>query len=55
MFVSRVLDKAEANYSPTEGKALASAFKLLRCEHVLYEEQILIRTDHRPITLIFAV
>ncbi len=31
MFVSRVLDKAEANYSPTEGEALAIVFVLRRC------------------------
>ncbi len=31
MFVSRVLDKAEANYSPTEGEALAVVFVLHRC------------------------
>lgn len=36
MFVSRVLDKAEANYSPTEGEALAIVFTLRRCQHLLY-------------------
>ena len=31
MFVSRVLDKAEANYSPTEGEALVIVLTLRRC------------------------
>ncbi len=36
MFVLRVLNKSECNYSPTEGEALAIVFTLRRCEHLLY-------------------
>ena len=52
MFVSRVLSGAEKNYSPTEGEALAIVFTLRRCEHILYGQPVLIRTDHRPLTFI---
>ena len=52
MFVSRVLTSSEVNYSPTEGEALAIVFVLRRCEHLLYGQQLLIRTDHRPLTFI---
>lgn len=36
MLVSRVLDRAESNYLPTEGQALAMVFTLRRCQHLLY-------------------
>lgn len=52
MFVSRVLTSADLKYSPTEGEALAIVFALKRCEHLLYGQHVIIRTDHRPLTFI---
>ena len=52
MFVSRVLTSSELKYSPTEGEALAILFALKRCEHLLYGQKVIIRTDHRPLTFI---
>ena len=52
MFVSRVLTKAEQNYSAKEGEALAIVFALRRCEHLLYGQRVVIRTDHRALTYI---
>ena len=52
MFVSRVLSKAEKNYSPTEGEALAIVFTLKRCAYLLYGQKLCIRTDHRPLTFV---
>lgn len=52
MFVSRVLTSAERNYSATEGEALAIVFALRRCEHLLYGQRVVIRTDHRALTFI---
>jgi hypothetical protein len=52
MFVSRVLQPAEEKYSPTEGEALAIVFALKRCEHLLYGQRVIIRTDHRPLIFI---
>lgn len=52
MFVSRVLTSSELKYSPTEGEALAIVFALKRCEHLLYGQKVIIRTDHRPLIFI---
>lgn len=52
MFASRSLIPAEKNYSPTEGEALAILFALKRFEHLIHGHQILVRTDHRPLSFV---
>jgi hypothetical protein len=36
MFCSRILTKAETNYSPTEGEALAILYCLRKFAHIVY-------------------
>ncbi len=54
MFASRSLLNAECNYSPTEGEALAIVFALKRFEHLIHGMEVIIRTDHRPLSFVKA-
>lgn len=54
MFASRTLLQAERNYSPTEGEALAILFALKRFEHLVHGMEVIVRTDHRPLSFVKA-
>ena len=47
MFASRSLSPAEANYSATEGEALAVLFALKRFEPIIQGFEVIVKTDHR--------
>ena len=51
-FASRMLTPAEANYTPTEGEALAIVFALKRFASLLLGEKVIIRTDHKPLSFL---
>ena len=51
-FASRMLIPAEANYTPTEGEALAIVFALKRFASLLLGEKVIIRTDHKPLSFL---
>lgn len=50
MFASRTLLQAERNYSPIEGEAFAILFALKRFEHLVHGMEVIVRTDHRPLS-----
>lgn len=54
MFASRTLISAERNYSPTEGEALAILFALRRFQHLIHGAEVIVRTDHRPLSFVKA-
>lgn len=49
MFASRSLTPAEANYSATEGEALAVLFALKRFEPIIQGFEVIVKTDHRAL------
>ena len=54
IFVSRVLSKAEQNYSNIELEALAVTWAILRLKHFLSGRPFLICTDHQPLRYLFS-
>ncbi len=52
MFASRSLAPAEANYSATEGEALAVLFALKRFEPIIQGFEVIVKTDHRALQFI---
>jgi hypothetical protein len=54
MFASRSLAPAEANYSATEGEALAVLFALKRFEPIIQGFEVIVKTDHRALQFIKA-
>lgn len=54
MFASRTLIQAEKNYSPTEGEALAILFALKRFQHLIHGSEIILKTDHKPLSFVKA-
>ena len=52
-FASRVLNKAERNYSTTHREALACVWALKHFKDIIYGYDILVRTDHAPVVELF--
>lgn len=46
MFCLRILTRAEINYSPTEGEALAILYCLHKFAHIAYGQRVIIQTDN---------
>lgn len=52
-FRSRILTKAERNYSQLEKEALALVFGVTRFKDYLYGQRFVLVTDHKPLTGLF--
>ncbi len=52
-FISRALNKHEVNWTITELELLAICFGLKKLRHIIYGEELLIRTDHAAICHLF--
>ena len=52
-YASRVLNKAEKNYSTTEKEALAIVWGLKKYRYIIYGYGISVMTDHKPLTSLF--
>ena len=54
IFASRILNKAERNYSQTEKEALALVFALKKFHHYLWGMKFSLITDHKPLLGLFS-
>lgn len=54
-YISRTLNKAEANYNTTEKELLAIVWAVKQFRHYVFGHKFYIVTDHRPLTWLFSV
>ncbi|PAA64530.1 hypothetical protein BOX15_Mlig015521g3 [Macrostomum lignano] len=55
LYISKILSKAERNYSQIEREALAIVWGVRRCHRFLCGRKFTLVTDHKPLVYIFAV
>ncbi len=51
--ISRSLSDTEQHYAPIEGEALALIWSIDRLKYLIEGQQVVLRTDHKPLIFIF--